>query len=74
MSNHSLTVEQEICYEIITKDIDEVINSINDEEHIMEGKFHFIQGKAGVGKTEFHWEINYRKIIGIYRNDSDKFR
>ena len=53
MSNHSLTVEQENCYEIITKDIDEVINSINDEEHIMEGKFHFIQGKAGVGKTEF---------------------
>ena len=21
-----------------------------------------------------HWEINYRKIIGIYRSVSDKFR
>ena len=26
------------------------------------------------GLFNLHWEINYRKIIGMYRNDSDKFR
>lgn len=48
-----LTIEQENCYKLITKDIDNVINNIVSEEDNMEGKFHFIQGKAGVGKTEF---------------------
>ena len=28
-------------------------------------------GGAAVGA---HWEINYRKIIGMYQNSSDKFR
>ena len=29
---------------------------------------------AEEARVRTHWEINYRKIIGIYRNDSDKFR
>jgi hypothetical protein len=48
-----LTIEQENCYKLITEDIDSVINNIVSEEDNIEGKFHFIQGKAGVGKTEF---------------------
>jgi len=48
-----LTIEQENCYKLITEDIDSVINNIVSEEDNKEGKFHFIQGKAGVGKTEF---------------------
>ena len=48
-----LTNEQENCYKLITKDIDIVIDNIVSEEETIEGKFHFIQGKAGFGKTEF---------------------
>ena len=48
-----LTTEQENCYKLIIKDIDIVIDNIVSEEETIEGKFHFIQGKAGVGKTEF---------------------
>ena len=48
-----ITIDKEYCYILITKDIDNVINNIVSEEENMEGKFHFIQGKAGVGKTEF---------------------
>ena len=51
--NFPLTTEQENCYKLITADIDKVIQTISSEEEIIEGKFHFIQGKAGVGKTQF---------------------
>ena len=53
-----LTNEQENCYKLITKDIDIVIDNIVSEEETIEGKFHFIQVKAGVGKTEFAKKIN----------------
>ena len=48
-----VTTEQENCYKLITADIDKVIKTVSSEEDIIEGKFHFIQGKAGIGKTQF---------------------
>ena len=48
-----LTDEQIICYEILTKDIRDMVEVISSKTNFVNGKFHFIQGKAGVGKTEF---------------------
>ena len=48
-----LTDEQIICYEILTKDIRDMVEAISSKTNFVNGKFHFIQGKAGVGKTEF---------------------
>jgi len=53
MNKYPLTPQQVPLYNEITKDIVETIERIKSKEGIKDGSFYFIQGKAGVGKTEF---------------------
>ena len=53
MNKFPLTPQQVPLYNKITKDIVDSIERIRSKEGIKGGSFYFIQGKAGVGKTEF---------------------